>query len=485
MPVANTAFLHEPAVIVGSVCSLVASLMVISSYALFKDLRKLRYVELLTYVAVNDFLFSICSLLGNVKEGSFDCYFQGIIGSASCVSSAYWTTVITYQLYIACLDGRILRRLKWMRVAGTICPLGFALLPLTTNTYAPDGTGDYCFINSKGIYVVWKILSFYIWILIGVTVQIVLLALIARRLSILRKNSNNVNKIWASLWKLAWYPLIFIICWTPDACINLDSHDRDPPRQVTEFAIMSMILQGFFFGIVFFSCNKVVRDRWYYLIRNNLIALYDALGLDWAVLLSDEEAAAAGCGGIHSLRVSSLTTPTFSTTDTAGNQNEGGRSTIGNTDSNVNTKSLSSIGGGSTLASAATSNYVLRNSSLTPGERVDVVKSREGSLRDSSLTMQRPSLLELPPDVADVEEEVDYIKPKGQSSKQAQGAGQEGIEVAPGQGGNGGNHEQKKPTEAGAETRGDVIPSAIVTNPISANNLETTEVIEAREHSLV
>ena len=59
------------------------SLMVISSYALFKDLRKLRYVELLTYVAVNDFLFSICSLLGNVKEGSFDCYFQGIIGSAS------------------------------------------------------------------------------------------------------------------------------------------------------------------------------------------------------------------------------------------------------------------------------------------------------------------------------------------------------------------------------------------------------------------
>ena len=74
-------FLNHPAVIGASSLSMTMSLLTIGSFVIFSDLRKLRYVELLTYVAFNDVLFSICTLMGNMKEGSIGCYFQGIVGS--------------------------------------------------------------------------------------------------------------------------------------------------------------------------------------------------------------------------------------------------------------------------------------------------------------------------------------------------------------------------------------------------------------------
>lgn len=407
-------FLNHPAVIGASSLSMTMSLLTIGSFVIFSDLRKLRYVELLTYVAFNDVLFSICTLMGNMKEGSIGCYFQGIVGSASCVSSAFWTTVITYQLYVACVRGRIIRGLKWYRVASVAGPLVFALLPLTTNTYAPDGVANYCFVDSKGMYVMWRIASFYIWILLGVTIQIVLLLLVFRRVFDLKKSSNNLSKIWSSVSKLFSYPLLFIICWSPDASINLNARDESPPAALVKFAIMTMILQGTFFGIVFFASNKVVRNRWYFLLRNNLILIYDVLGLDWGELVSKEEASviAGGAKDVQD-RKSTITVDDHFSPGPAMRSLESAESMRSKPDSEGRIEDGPDV-----------------SDKMDASDRGSHVKS------DRLSAMTRPSLLDLGPDALDVTAEVDYIQPREAAFPrgsvppgQVQGQQPENIEV--------------------------------------------------------
>ena len=364
----------DPLVISAASLSLCCSTMVVTTYLIFSDLQKLRYVELLCYIAMNDIFFSIGTLLGKVEEGSIACFFQGIVGSASCVSSAFWTTVITYQLYLACVEGKVMRHLFWYRVTGILGPLLFALLPLTTNTYAPDGVGNYCFIDSNGLFVMWRILSLYLWIILAVVIQTVLLCLIARRLWILQQDSSNVSKIWTSMWKLAWYPAIFILCWTPDAMVNLDKEESALDQDLSLIAILLMTLEGVWFAIVFFFCNKVVRQRWYYLIRNLYIDLLDRLGYDWRGLLEE---------------------------DVFGNELELGCST--------NDETMKDL---SRSASPSTQETRQAGAALHSSAHHTCVQENLDPRRSSGHgTTSRPSLMELGPNAIDVTSEVDYVQP--------------------------------------------------------------------------
>ena len=87
--------------VVGSV-SAVFSFAALVTYLLFKPLRSLRYVELVFYVSINDFIASVGVALGAQPNGSFECIFQGYSSNANYLSSILWTTVITYQVPTMC-----------------------------------------------------------------------------------------------------------------------------------------------------------------------------------------------------------------------------------------------------------------------------------------------------------------------------------------------------------------------------------------------
>lgn len=76
----------------------ISALSVVLTYFLFSDLRKLRYIELVFYVAVNDFFGSVALAVGPVRGGSIACWFQGIVSNFCYVSSILWKTAISYQV---------------------------------------------------------------------------------------------------------------------------------------------------------------------------------------------------------------------------------------------------------------------------------------------------------------------------------------------------------------------------------------------------
>lgn len=289
--------------IIPSVLSITSSTCVVLSYMLFPALRRLRYVELLTYTSFNDILFCIGTLMGSVKTGSAACWYQGLTGNFCVVASAFWTTVITYQLYLAVVrGGKVLKNMFWTRVIAVVGPIFLSLLPLTTNSYA-NVSGSYCFIDrSDGDRLrqkLWMVFSFYFWIFLCVVIQFGLLVAVANKLYRLEikegTNSDTVSVIWKSFRKLIWYPTIFSVCWTFDAVADLSgleesqSHSNSSSSSssrnvVTEDFVITGVtlsmLQGFFFSLAFFINNRIVRECWQEFLRNVRIEILIYCGVD-------------------------------------------------------------------------------------------------------------------------------------------------------------------------------------------------------------
>ena len=126
--------------------------LVILTYITFKDLRSLRYVELVTYVSLNDMIASIGLALGGSKTGSFVCTFQAIVTNLNYLSAIFWTTIIAYQLWLAVHYNHTIQQ-NQMLLIHLICwglPIILTLLPLSTNDYGnADDESTWCFIDNR------------------------------------------------------------------------------------------------------------------------------------------------------------------------------------------------------------------------------------------------------------------------------------------------------------------------------------------------
>jgi hypothetical protein len=91
--------------------SATACFAVIITFTIFSDIRKLRYVELVFYVALNDFVASIGISLGSQPSNSFLCAFQAVATNLNYVSAVLWTTVITFQVWKMIYFGTVIRNL--------------------------------------------------------------------------------------------------------------------------------------------------------------------------------------------------------------------------------------------------------------------------------------------------------------------------------------------------------------------------------------
>lgn len=265
--------------VVGSI-SAGACLAVILTYFTFADIRTLRYVELVFYVSVSDLFGSIGVALGSNPDGSFACWFQGLTSNINYMSSVFWTTVITYQLWLAVYEGITLKDMTYIHIFCWFFPVVWALLPLTTNTYGntEDDQSAWCFIADRknspawGL-VTWEWMSFYTWIWLTIFANTTMLVMIHVKLrEILRTGitaAEEAKKLVTKVNKLVYYPIILMVCWAPSTVIDMISNVSVPNESDRGFMMgtrLSTVLacsQGWLLAVTFFTMNPIIRYKWY------------------------------------------------------------------------------------------------------------------------------------------------------------------------------------------------------------------------------
>ena len=279
--------------------SMIGSILVVLTYVLFKRLRKKRYVELMVYVSVSNFFFSLGGSLGPVPTYSLACWYQGIMTNVGYVNAALWITVINFHLWMTVRFTPPPRGMFWTHLFIWTVPLLFSLLPLSTNTYGnPGGDTDtsWCFVvtttdddpsekNTHGEVtrsqlvseVVWVWFSFYVWVIgaiildCGLTISI---------LWTLQTDSERTKAIRKQVYGLLLYPLVLAIASAPNAMVDTNTSigsDDDEEQRTHGFDIKSavscmlMLLSGFMLSLVFFYVNVHAREQWWLLYERRVL----------------------------------------------------------------------------------------------------------------------------------------------------------------------------------------------------------------------
>lgn len=241
---------------------------------MFEDLQRVRANNIIFYIAINNFIASLGVLLGSVPTGSASCWFQGLTSNINYLSSALWSTMITYQLYMICVKRTNVYISNNVHILCWGLPILVGLLPLTTNTYGnPDeniANGGWCFITATSTSpsygnLLWYILSFYIWLWLCIATMLVLLILVIVHVK------ENQPIIKDALLKTFMYPVVFLICWIPSSIadfLSVADNTNDYTSQAVYFLGTDLpILQGFFLCLVFLS-NKVVQEQYSMLFKS-------------------------------------------------------------------------------------------------------------------------------------------------------------------------------------------------------------------------
>ncbi len=258
--------------VIPSSFSLFGSFLVCLSYIVFQDLRRLRYVELVFYMSLNDMIASIGSVMGVVHTAEA-CTFQGIVTNMNFLSSILWCVVVTYQLWLVITSGKMITNSE-MRIFHVICwtfPVIVTLLPLINATYGHDNGNTWCFVSQTSsspdwAVTFWSLFAFYLWVLISIAIMILLMLDLFIKVRSMPHTSNIVSN---SLKKLVFYPIVFIVCWIPSYISDYSYSQHYAVKESTDVSGSILpCLQGFFLSITFFYQNIVVRKKWKDLITS-------------------------------------------------------------------------------------------------------------------------------------------------------------------------------------------------------------------------
>jgi len=254
--------------------AIAGSLVIILTYFLFPNLRKLRYVELVLYIAINDLIASIGLAMGPVPNDSFACWFQALSTDICYVSSAFWTVVILYQVYLVVIKrGSVLKNMLLIHLFCWGWPIVLAMLPLSTNTYNnPDDESTWCFVANRRDSppwgeLFWVLFSFFFWIWLSIFVNVVQIVHIMLELRSMQVVSTAVI---STVRKLIFYPLITFLCWTLNTAANMYVFSSNTTfatmdsgwSTLASVGVLLALSQGLLNCIVFISMNTIVREHW-------------------------------------------------------------------------------------------------------------------------------------------------------------------------------------------------------------------------------
>ena len=283
MPLSSNSLEYEELAV--GVASALGCLLIVLTYILFPNLRKLRYIELVFYVAINDLIASIAMALGPSNDGSAACWFQGLSTTGNYLSSVFWTSIITYQVYeVVVNEGSVLRNMSKIHYLCWGLPLFLTFIPLSTSTYSnPDDESTWCFVADRHnsppwSQLFWFIASFYVWLWAAMICSAYMLVAIALKL---RRLQVVPDVILSTIGKLALYPVIITVCWALNTLANIYTFSKGqnygelsrPWTIVANMGVIMALLQGLFNALVFFAANPLVREHWACLLRRVLCCM--------------------------------------------------------------------------------------------------------------------------------------------------------------------------------------------------------------------
>jgi len=272
--------------------SMIGSGLVVLTYVIWPELRKVRYIEIMFYVGTNTFIASLGGALGPVPNYSPACWFQGIATNANFVIASCWITVLTYQLWTAVVYGRTVtpNAMKYIHLFIWTVPAIFSILPLTTSTYGnPNGYKQnketaWCFVvtstDDNDIFpvnrekesddqikneILWDFFSFYAWIYANLMINLFFALTILIKLR--DGDKKRTIEIRNSVYRLLLYPLIEVLCWSWTMVHDMQlaaSRVEEPSHEKTSdgFAIFMPLISGFLFSVAFFLINAAARRKW-------------------------------------------------------------------------------------------------------------------------------------------------------------------------------------------------------------------------------
>jgi hypothetical protein len=250
-----------------SICS---CCLVIASYVLFSEIRRLRYIELVTYVSFCDIWSSFAVALGTTESGTFACGFQSLINSTFTLSGLFWSVVILYQVWLITVHGKILQDLTYFHYVCWGLPLFLSLLPLIELKYGnSDDSQHWCYLvgGDSEQTISWMVGTFFIWCWLAIGLNFYfLIAIIVK----LKQMAVVPSVLYTTLRRLIGYPAIYTIAWLPMTVIELCQvsgyHDNVVDSDGMLVIITALAISpGLFQSIIYFSMNDNVRLKWYYL----------------------------------------------------------------------------------------------------------------------------------------------------------------------------------------------------------------------------
>ena len=201
--------------------SFIGSLSIIACYFAFPSLQKLAFT-LVLFLSIADVLAAIGDFIAPNDSACAPCLVQAYFRSVFDLASVLWTACITHCLFRAIRhrDTNVERfQLRYHAFSWGL-PVVLALVPQFANAYGYENGG--CWIMST--HPSLRFLQFYVplWIVIGYNVYHM-----ATLVSHLRELTQNADTQF--FWRLALYPVILIVCWTPGT-VNRIHNSLNPLR---------------------------------------------------------------------------------------------------------------------------------------------------------------------------------------------------------------------------------------------------------------
>lgn len=223
-----------------------------------KLLKKLSY-QIFLCMAIANLLTACGSVVGSPNNGSFACWWEGILTNIFTLASIFWNVIFLIYIFQLCRSKPIN-----MMAVHAYCwgiPTLVTLIPLYRFQYGKlDYTEDWCFIidpttqNETETVIIWYWMSFYIHIWIAIVAIAALTFYIYFKI-LFKLDGPTKMSLHTTLRKTKWYPIITIICWGLNCFVDTILPFLTPNIPVVISTIGDGLgcIQGFLVTIAFLS----------------------------------------------------------------------------------------------------------------------------------------------------------------------------------------------------------------------------------------
>jgi hypothetical protein len=272
--------------IIGCFSVLLSFLIFFSTELTNKDGKRKSQYNILCYIFLSSILTAMGSVYGGGPQGSFVCWWEGLLTNIFTLSSIMWCVTIFLKLYtLVGWEKTTLNIDAWY--VHCVCwgvPLLASLLPLTNSTYGPPpgsgevttGSGEaWCWISPTDnsppwAQEFWYWFSFYFWVWSAFVALIVLTGLLLWKLKLASDmTKKNFQKAYR---QVIFYPLLIFLCWFPSSLYDFFNYyfpesyvAKDSFYQRSSSFIAAAT--GFLLSINFWVTADRIKTQWKLLAR--------------------------------------------------------------------------------------------------------------------------------------------------------------------------------------------------------------------------